>query len=415
MNDVPSSTVPTTDATDERLVFLRREAAEVYLLLDFLSGRADRSLRPTPEEQARSLLDNQNPRQLPDTPLEAERAKIENDLADPTRLVQRTMGISYPLDKGSKTFESDATFLLRARDVLNSRATPATGATIAFTTLVFLHSRRGAAPTTHLSDFARRAYPAFSQAARRLTRFIDLTSWGLAIVLVVALFISGYAAWGKVMLNTMDAVNRDKGAIAKQLDAVRLSARGPISPTDACNAGTGKQAGACNAKAEVDRRHVVVTNLLKNWEWPVSWACSTQPMAKIEDLQNTIDLCGLAGMAILGNYIMPVLYGLLGSIAFILRRHGDRLTSQLLSPRDLPGNHIRLLLGVVIGGCIGLVFSESSASQSTGILGAVATLSTAALAFLAGFGVDAAFKALEALITHIFHIDGPGKPPAQAR
>ena len=112
---------------------------------------------------------------------------------------------------------------------------------------------------------------------------------------------------------------------------------------------------------------------------------------------------------------MPVLYGLLGSIAFILRRHGDRLTSQLLSPRDLPGNHIRLLLGVVIGGCIGLVFSESSASQSTGILGAVATLSTAALAFLAGFGVDAAFKALEALITHIFHIDGPGKPPAQAR
>ena len=36
--------------------FLNREAAEVYLLLDFLSGRSGRSLRPTADEQARSLL-----------------------------------------------------------------------------------------------------------------------------------------------------------------------------------------------------------------------------------------------------------------------------------------------------------------------------------------------------------------------
>ena len=34
---------------NDRMAFLDREAAEVYLLLDFLSGQADRSLRPTQE------------------------------------------------------------------------------------------------------------------------------------------------------------------------------------------------------------------------------------------------------------------------------------------------------------------------------------------------------------------------------
>ena len=44
----------------------------------------------------------------------------------------------------------------------------------------------------------------------------------------------------------------------------------------------------------------------------------------------------------LGNYIMPVLFGLLGSIAYVLRRHYDRLGKNLLSPSDLRSNSIRL-------------------------------------------------------------------------
>jgi hypothetical protein len=160
-------------------------------------------------------------------------------------------------------------------------------------------------------------------------------------------------------------------------------------------------------------RHAVVSNLLKNWELPLPWACHVKSHDDLH-LQATTDLCALAGMAVLGNYVMPILYGMLGSMAFILRRHGDRLNAQMLSPRDLAANQIRLLLGVVIGGCIGLVFSGSSASQTTGILGAVTTLSAAALAFLAGYGVDATFETLDALIAHVFRVNGTDKPPTQA-
>lgn len=85
----------TDRARKERMAFLNRETAEVYLLLDFLSGRADRSLRPTQEERARTLLDQQNHPNTNNTNEDQWRAAIEDDLSEPTRLVLRTMRIQY--------------------------------------------------------------------------------------------------------------------------------------------------------------------------------------------------------------------------------------------------------------------------------------------------------------------------------
>ena len=389
----------------ERLAFLQREAAEVYLLLDFLSGRTDRSLRPTQEELARSLLDRRNNPKNSDTTLEAQREKIENDLADPTRLLQRTFAIRYPLDEDTKNFESDAAFLLRARDALNGRAAPASGATIAFTTLVFQHAGAGNPTVTHVSGFANEAYPAFGASAKRLNRFIGWTKFFLSGVLLLALAMSGYTAWGKVMLDSMDIVHRDAG-VAEQKTAVLPKVGGEATQS------------ADIESAQINRRVTAISGLLKDWARPVSWACGADPKESDPKAEpkasDTTDLCARAGMAVLGNYVMPILYGLLGSMAFLLRRHGDRLSAQLLSPRDRPANHIRLLLGVVIGGCIGLFYSGSSVSQTTGMLGIVTTLSASAVAFLAGYGVEATFKTLDALLAHMFRVNSTDKPATLA-
>ena len=42
---------------------------------------------------------------------------------------------------------------------------------------------------------------------------------------------------------------------------------------------------------------------------------------------------GVAFTSVLGNYVMLVLHGLLGSFAFVLRRYHRRLALVLLSPR----------------------------------------------------------------------------------
>ena len=377
---------------DERSAFLRREAAEVYLLLDFLSGRTDRSLRPTQEEMARSLLDRRNNPTHSDPTLEVEREKIENDLADPTRLLQRTFAIRYPPEEGTKNFESDAAFLLRARDALNSRAAPTSGATIAFSALVFQNAAVGGPSVTHVSGFANEAYPTFSKSARQLNRFIGWTKLFLIGVLLLALAVSGYTAWGKFMIDSRDA-----------LETVLKTA-------------ASREGGDEKTLAEIQKtnaQYAGVSSLLSSWVHPVSWACSVSSNDG-PGSSDTTGLCAHAGMAILGNYIMPILYALLGSMAFVLRRHGDRLSAQLLTPRDRPANHIRLLLGVVIGGCIGLFYYGSPASQTTGLLGVATTLSAAAVAFLAGYGVEATFKTLDALIAHIFRINSTDKPATLA-
>lgn len=413
MNGMASSRALVIAPLDERSAFLRREAAEVYLLLDFLSGRTDRSLRPTQEEMARSLLDRRNNPTHSDSTLEAEREKIENDLADPTRLLQRTFAIRYPPEEGTKNFASDAAFLLRARDALNSRAAPTSGATIAFSALVFQHAAVGGPSVTHVSGFANEAYPAFSKSARQLNRFIGRTKFVLVGVLLLALAISGYTAWGKFMLDSMDALATDLKTAA--------------SP----KVGEDRKASVDVELTPIGIRHTAISGLLKGWARPMSWACSGGPKADpkavdttadpkaadttaVSKASDTTDLCAHAGMAVLGNYVMPILYALLGSMAFVLRRHGDRLSAQLLTPRDRPANHIRLLLGVVIGGCIGLFYSGSPVSQTTGLLGVATTLSAAALAFLAGYGVEATFKTLDALIAHIFRINSTDKPATLA-
>jgi hypothetical protein len=423
-------------ARRERMAFLNRETAEVYLLLDFLSGRADRSLRPTQEERARALLDQQNHPNAADTQEGRWRADIEGDLSEPTRLVLRTMRIQYPLEQENPQFQADAAFLMRARDVLNTRASPATGATIAFTSLVSA-SAHGSQLTEHVADFAERAYPQYRSSARALSGSVTWMLRGLMVVLISALVVSGYTAWGKVMLDTLDAIRRDDGATQQELAAAR-SQMPLLQPAVACGdhcpdgmaktvslttvaiCGDRNMSGpaVCDRVRDIAIRRTVTSYELAMWEFPTwfPWFNGAMPrnVAPPSDVdameQKRAEQWAVATMAVLGNYVMPILYGLLGSIAYILRRHYDRLAAHLLSPRDVRANRIRLMLGVLIGGCVGLIFSGSSAAQSTGILGAAATLSTSAIAFLAGYGVEGVFKALDGLITQVFRVNGTDKP-----
>ena len=263
------------------------------------------------------------------------------------------------------------------------------------------------------------------------------------VVLILALAASGYTAWGKVMLDTLDAIRRDDGATQQELAAARSqlpASQASMACGDHCTDSIAKTVSltalavcgdrnpnvpaVCDRVHDIQIRRVVTTYELAMWEFP-SWfpwwfekaaPGNGAPKADVDAMeQKRAEQWAVATMAVLGNYVMPILYGLLGSIAYVLRRHYDRLAAHLLSPRDVRANRIRLMLGVLIGGCVGLIFSGSSTAQSTGILGAAATLSTSAIAFLAGYGVEGVFKALDGLITQVFRVNGTERqPPATA-
>src|SRR5262245_37171637 len=84
-----------------------RELAEVYLLLDHVSGRSDKNL-----------------------------ATAFGTEAEGKATIRDICAIGWPPEPGKTPRAEDASILLMAKDRLNAAAKPASGATIAFTHLV---------------------------------------------------------------------------------------------------------------------------------------------------------------------------------------------------------------------------------------------------------------------------------------
>jgi hypothetical protein len=122
---------------------------------------------------------------------------------------------------------------------------------------------------------------------------------------------------------------------------------------------------------------------------------------------------------VLGGAVLPICYGLLGAGAAVARSIVTRIRESLLAPRHLMLFLMQLALGAIIGGCIGLFVTPSGGTNGpsdttpSGILGSV-PLSASALCFIAGFGVDGVFLALEGLIGRVFNIPDPTKPSPAA-
>jgi hypothetical protein len=153
---------------------------------------------------------------------------------------------------------------------------------------------------------------------------------------------------------------------------------------------------ACVELKEANAQLVLAGNRLEEWVWMWRWLVGGEK-------NNPLDAAAVALhlTAVIGTAALPVLYGFLGAGAAVLRSISHRIKASTLSPRDISLSLQQLALGAVVGACIGLFIVQPGAEQA--LIGPVA-LSTSAISFIAGFGVEAVFQALEALISRIFNI-----------
>jgi hypothetical protein len=376
--------------------------SDVYALLDYLSGRAWPSLaipeyRRHGDPAARSASGT-SVSTAPDGSL-PERERIETDLEHPTALIQRAMQIGKSISNGNVSAD-DAAFLVSARDLLNVRAAPVTGSSITFTLLVVSKIHPQAASAS-LRAHLIRANEHLEPAASKLASFVRWSLCMMLVLVVTTLLLSAYVAWGKLLLDTRDAVLRDLGANEAVLGAQLVHANLGLSPpndlvTAVCESDHRPFVieQACNQNREVRQRlHDVVAHI-QSWD-----------VFPDEPEQGSVQHVAIT-VGVLGNYLLPVLYGALGAMGSMLRQFNRRLAERLLTPRDRRAAHIRVILGIVTGACIGLFFNSSAGpAQATGIGGAAVTLSASALAFLAGYGVEAVFRLMDAIISHLFRWD----------
>jgi hypothetical protein len=93
-------------------------------------------------------------------------------------------------------------------------------------------------------------------------------------------------------------------------------------------------------------------------------------------------------VGILGAYILPILFGAIGAVAYIIRTISEQIRASTFSASS-PTRHImRTALGAMAGVVVGL-FSDLSTKLS---------LPPLAVAFLAGYGVEAVFSMFDGFI-----------------
>jgi len=99
-------------------------------------------------------------------------------------------------------------------------------------------------------------------------------------------------------------------------------------------------------------------------------------------------------LTILNQYILPLLYGLFGGFAFVLRSISSETKNMTFTPASNIKFGLRIHLGALAGLVVGFLWGDFD-SKSLGIIN---SLSPLAVAFLAGYSVDFLFKTLDSLI-----------------
>ena len=93
----------------------------------------------------------------------------------------------------------------------------------------------------------------------------------------------------------------------------------------------------------------------------------------------------------LSTYVVPLLYGLLGALAYVLREIAKEVRAVTFSNASIIRYNLRLSLGLLAGITVGFLVSPDAAQgavQEAQPIPTLATLGPMALAFLAGYSVE---------------------------
>ncbi len=99
-------------------------------------------------------------------------------------------------------------------------------------------------------------------------------------------------------------------------------------------------------------------------------------------------------LTILNQYILPLLYGLFGGFAFVLRSISRETKEMTFTAASNIKFGLRIHLGALAGLVVGFLWGDFDAKS----FGIINSLSPLAVAFLAGYSVDFLFKTLDSLI-----------------
>ncbi|SRR6266446_5769166 len=97
-------------------------------------------------------------------------------------------------------------------------------------------------------------------------------------------------------------------------------------------------------------------------------------------------------LSILQIYLLPLLYGLLGAFAYVLRQLTIETRSRVFRVDSVPTYWLRVFLGMLAGLCVGWFLKPGHDDNAIG------NLTPFAISFLAGYSVDVLFSIMDKLV-----------------
>jgi hypothetical protein len=118
---------------------------------------------------------------------------------------------------------------------------------------------------------------------------------------------------------------------------------------------------------------------------------------RINNLSTEVEQAAIHPLMIIGSYILPLLYGLLGAYAYVLRVLSEEIKHQTYSRES----DIKYQLRVRLGALAGLVVGILTVTGEESFMVSISRLSPVALAFIAGYSIEFVFTLVDRLISNV--------------
>jgi hypothetical protein len=163
----------------------------------------------------------------------------------------------------------------------------------------------------------------------------------------------------------------------------------------------------CERLRDVDQRLEIARGGLEAWNivsyrladvLPIRWlgGADKLPPDLSQQRWNASELRASAVMAGFTGFVLPMLLGLLGAFTYVYRDLDRRVRTATLVPGDGFHGTLRILLGTILGGLLGVLWTNGQPVKVEGV-----TLSLTALAFFVGYSVEVVFQTLDAVIAKV--------------
>src|SRR5205085_12580375 len=120
------------------------------------------------------------------------------------------------------------------------------------------------------------------------------------------------------------------------------------------------------------------------------------------DFQNksaSIRVVAVQVIDVMQKWLLPLLYGALGAMVFVVRTLSMQARDRLFRKEALVALSLRVYLGMISGLAIGWFWTASPPVSGPAGAVSITTLSPFALAFVAGYGVDLFFSLLDKIVS----------------